>query len=121
MEKKIAIPINDADTLDAHFGHCKFFAFITIKDGVVVAEEKIVPPPHEPGLLPQWMAEHNATDVIAGGMGRKAIDLLNQNNIDVYVGAPQLTIKEITEGYINNTLSYTTNYCNHDENHTCAH
>jgi predicted Fe-Mo cluster-binding NifX family protein len=32
MIKTIAIPVNEQGILDAHFGHCKFFMLIRIKD-----------------------------------------------------------------------------------------
>ncbi|MCK7542001.1 MAG: hypothetical protein MZV63_69485 [Marinilabiliales bacterium] len=37
------------------------------------------PRPHEPGLLPGWLAEKGVTDVIAGGMGQRAIGLFNSH------------------------------------------
>ncbi|WP_282038309.1 NifB/NifX family molybdenum-iron cluster-binding protein [Saccharicrinis aurantiacus] len=119
MTKKIAIPINEAGVLDAHFGHCKFFAFITVKNGNIKSEDKLVPPPHEPGVLPQWIAENGASDVICGGMGRKAIDILNNKQVNVFVGAPQEDTKTLVESFLNNTLTFTANYCNHKEGHTC--
>lgn len=113
MEKVIAIPVNDNDVLDSHFGHCKFFALVTVKDGEIVSEEKIVPPPHEPGVLPKFLAEKGVTDIIAGGMGQKAIQLFQANNVNAFVGAPQLSIKELIEGFIKETLNFTANYCDH--------
>nr|WP_321452781.1 NifB/NifX family molybdenum-iron cluster-binding protein [uncultured Carboxylicivirga sp.] len=113
MEKRIAIPVNGDDVLDTHFGHCKFFMLIDVKDDKVIAKEKVVPPPHEPGLLPKWLSEKEVTEIIAGGIGQKAIQLLNQNNINVLVGAPNLESDEIIAGYLNNTLSLNVNNCSH--------
>lgn len=113
MEMKIAVPVNENGLLDGHFGHCKFFALLDVKDGKIVAEDKIVPPPHEPGLLPKWLAERNVTDIIAGGMGQKAIQLFKQNKVNVFVGAPQLSATELIEGHLNESLSFTANYCDH--------
>ncbi len=111
--KKIAVPIDNNEILDAHFGHCKSILLINIQDNKVVSEEKVVPPPHEPGLLPRWLAEKGVTDIIAGGMGQKAIQIFNQNNVNVFVGAPKLQAAEIIKGYIENTLTFTANYCDH--------
>ena len=66
MKRKIAIPVNAEGILDGHFGHCSFFVLIDVDGKEIIAEEKIVPPPHEPGLLPRWLAERNVTDIIAG-------------------------------------------------------
>ena len=87
MKKKIAIPLEDG-ILCSHFGHCQQFAIIDAETITITGETLITPPPHEPGLLPGWLAEKGVTDVIAGGMGQRAIDLFNQQNINVFVGAP---------------------------------
>jgi len=119
MKKKIAIPVDNSGILDGHFGHCKFFAIVTVENDEIKSEEKIVPPPHEPGLLPTWLAEKGVTDIIAGGMGQKAIQLFNTKGVNAFVGAPKVASKELVKGHLNNTLNLTSNYCNHDENHEC--
>ena len=70
-------------------------------------------PPHQPGLLPPWLAERGANDIIAGGMGQRAIDLFNERGINVFVGAPALTPEELVTGFLNETLSFSANYCDH--------
>ena len=122
MKRIIAIPVDASGVLDGHFGHSKFFSVITTLNGEVLSEDKIVPPPHEPGLLPAWLADRGITDVIAGALGQKAIELFNKKNVNVFVGAPQLTAGELIKGYFNNSLMLTANYCNHDHNngnHVC--
>lgn len=113
MKKKIAIPVDDNGILDAHFGHCKYFIFINVEGSEIISEEKVVPPPHEPGLLPKWLADKGATDIVAGGMGQKAIQLFNQFGVNAFVGAPKLTAKELVEGFIKEEISFTANYCDH--------
>ncbi|MCW3807596.1 NifB/NifX family molybdenum-iron cluster-binding protein [Plebeiibacterium marinum] len=113
MEKKIAVPVNEAGVLDSHFGHCKFFAMVTVLDGEIVNEERIVPPPHEPGVLPKFLAEKGVTDIIAGGMGQKAIQLFQSNGVNAFVGAPQVALKELVDGFLKGSLSFTANYCDH--------
>ena len=113
MNKKIAVPVNESGVLDSHFGHCKFFALLSVSDGKIISVEIVTPPPHEPGLLPRWLAERGVTDIIAGGMGQKAIQIFNQNGVNAFVGAPQLSAKELAEGLLNETLSFSNNYCDH--------
>lgn len=113
MNKKIAVPVDENGILDGHFGHCKFFEIFTTKDNIIVSSEKIVPPPHEPGLLPKWLAEKGATDILAGGMGHKAIQIFNANNVNVFVGAPQLPAIELANGFITRSIEFTANYCDH--------
>lgn len=77
-----------------------------------------------PGLYPKWVAQFEVTDVIAGGMGQQAIMLFNEQNINVFVGAPVKTAKELVTDFLGNKLNLGANYCNHDENHdhgNCQH
>nr|WP_319570610.1 NifB/NifX family molybdenum-iron cluster-binding protein [uncultured Draconibacterium sp.] len=113
MNKKIAVPVDENGILDGHFGHCKYFALLDVEDTTIVNEERLTPPPHEPGVLPKWLAEKGVTDVLAGGMGHKAIQIFNYNNVNVFVGAPQLSAGELVQGYLNETIEFTANYCDH--------
>lgn len=113
MDKKIAIPVNEDGILDAHFGHCKFFNLFDIKGDAIVAEDKVTPPAHEPGVLPKWLAEQGVTDVLAGGMGHKAIEIFKYNNVNVFVGAPKLQASEIANGFLTKSIEFTANYCDH--------
>lgn len=113
MSKKIAVPVDENNVLDGHFGHCKFFAIYSEENGEVKLLDRLVPPPHEPGLLPKWVAEKGTTDIIAGGMGQKAIQLFNQRGVNVFVGAPQVSGEELVKGYLNGSLTFTANYCDH--------
>jgi len=112
MKKKIAVPTS-CGVLDAHFGHCKQFAMVEVEDNVIKEVSFLDAPPHQPGLLPPWLAERGATDIIAGGMGQHAIQLFNQHGVNVFVGAPKLTPDELVDGYLKETLSFSTNYCDH--------
>jgi len=113
MNKKIAIPVDENGILDSHFGHCKFFALLDIKDNTIVSEEMVNPPPHEPGVLPKWLAGKGVTDVLAGGMGHKAIKVFNYNDVNVFVGAPKLAAQELAKGFLEKSIEFTANYCDH--------
>ena len=112
MKKFFAIPVTNG-VLDAHFGHCSHFAFIEVIDNKIISEKILDAPPHQPGLLPPWVAKNGATDVIAGGMGQQAINIFNQHKVNVFVGAPALTTKELVEGFLDESLSFNANYCDH--------
>jgi len=112
MKKKIAVPTSDG-VLDAHFGHCRQFALVDVENNEIKAVSYMDAPPHQPGLLPPWLAERGATDIIAGGMGQRAIQLFNQQGVNVFVGAPQLTPEELVEGFMKDTLTFSANYCDH--------
>lgn len=112
MKKRIAIPLENG-ILCSHFGHCEQFAIVDADSSTISAESLITPPPHEPGLLPGWLSEKGVTDVIAGGMGQRAIDLFKQQNINVFVGAQIKSPKELAADLLNNTLRAGANYCDH--------
>ena len=122
MTKKIAIPMENG-TICPHFGHCEYFAIVTVQNNQISEIIEKIPPAHEPGLYPRWIASFGVTDVIAGGMGQKAIDLFNQQNINAFVGSPIKGAKEIIEDFLAGKLSLNANYCNHDDQHehNCQH
>ena len=104
MNKKIAIPVENG-ILCAHFGHCEKFAIIEVVNGEITEMKELTPPEHVPGLYPRWVGEFGVTDVIAGGMGQKAITLFNQENINVFVGAPANSAKELVTDFLSNKLT----------------
>lgn len=122
MNKKIALPL-ESGVLCAHFGHCQQFAIVDVQNGVIANIKTHTPPEHVPGVYPRWVAQFGVTDVIAGGMGQKAIDLFHEQKINVFIGAPLIDAKEIVTQFIDDKLQLSANYCNHDENHShgCSH
>lgn len=111
---KIAIPTANGQ-LCMHFGHCDQFAFVTVdpEAGSVIGTELLTPPPHEPGVLPKWVADNGGNLVIAGGMGQRAQQLFNQNNVQVVVGALVDSPENLAVAYMNNTLQTGQNTCDH--------
>ena len=109
---KFAIPLADGK-LTAHFGHCQEFAIIEVEENEITKKETLVPPPHEPGVLPSWLHSLGANVIIAGGMGGRAIDLFKQNDINVIIGAPASEPEELVRSYLNNTLATGANVCDH--------
>jgi predicted Fe-Mo cluster-binding NifX family protein len=109
---KFAIPLAEGK-LTAHFGHCQEFALVDVEDNEIKNKENLVPPPHEPGVLPKWLHDLGTNVIIAGGMGGRALDLFAQNDIKVVVGAPSLTPEELVRQYLDNTLEAGANVCDH--------
>lgn len=112
MIRTIAVPISHG-VLDGHFGHCHQFAMVKVEENEIKEIRYLDSPPHQPGLLPRWLAERGATDVIAGGMGQRAINLFNERGVNVFVGAPSLTAEELVKGFLNESLTFAANYCDH--------
>lgn len=121
MNKKIAIPVDGNGILDAHFGHCMFFEIFETADKKIVNQAKLTPPPHEPGVLPKWLVNEGVTDVITGGIGDKAIKILNHFQVNVHKGAPTLYSNSLVESFLDETLELSANNCNHDHHHNDHH
>jgi len=111
---KIAIPVTYGQ-LSAHFGHCEQFALVEVDPSSqeVRATDHVVPPPHEPGVLPCWLHEQGVDVIIAGGMGQRAQQLFIQNGIKVIVGARCRPVAETVADYLNGTLESGENLCDH--------
>ena len=109
---KIAIPTVDG-LLCPHFGHCQQFAVLDIDPETksVTASEMLTPPPHEPGVLPDWLSQMGCNVIIAGGMGGRAVDMFQQSGIEVVMGAPNGKPEEIVTAYMKNELTTGSNPC----------
>jgi len=110
---KFAVPTYQGK-LCAHFGHCEAFALIDAnKEGTITNETYVTPPPHEPGLLPPWLAQQGVDCVIAGGMGSRAQQLFAQQGIKVITGAQNEDPREAVIQYLKGTLETGANTCDH--------
>jgi predicted Fe-Mo cluster-binding NifX family protein len=111
---RFAIPVADG-RLCPHFGHCQSFALI---DADMEAKEitergEVAAPPHQPGLLPGWLAERGANVIIAGGMGGRAKALFDDQGIEVIVGAPVEKPEELVQAVLTGSLVTGANTCDH--------
>jgi Mrp family chromosome partitioning ATPase/predicted Fe-Mo cluster-binding NifX family protein len=111
---RIAIPLAQG-RLSLHFGHCERFALVDVDTTVkkIVGQKDVDSPPHQPGLLPAWLAEQGAQVIIAGGMGQRAQALFSQKGIEVVVGAGAETPERLVEDYLAGTLEAGENICDH--------
>lgn len=111
---KIAIPLAGGK-LAMHFGHCEQFALIDVEpsEKKTIKREDVTPPPHEPGLLPLWLAERGVSMIIAGGMGQRAQSLFAEQGIQVAVGVPAETPEKLVGDYLAGTLQTGENLCDH--------
>jgi predicted Fe-Mo cluster-binding NifX family protein len=111
---RIAIPLVDGK-LTMHFGHCERFALLDVDPATkkILKREDVEAPPHQPGLLPPWLAQRGANMIIAGGMGQRAQGLFTEHGIQVIVGAPALTPERLVNDYLSGTLQSGENICDH--------
>ena len=112
MKKIFAIPTINGE-LTQHFGHCEKFAIVETEDNKIIKEEFVVPPLHQPGVYPKYLADRGVHVIIAGGMGQKAQELFAMNNIEVYVGITADSPQKLVQYYLDEQLEAGDNLCDH--------
>jgi predicted Fe-Mo cluster-binding NifX family protein len=119
---KIAVPLQNGK-VSGHFGHPDFFALLSVDSSSkeVVDETLRTPPPHEPGRLPLWLAEQGVDVVLAGGIGHRAVALLESRGIEVQTGVPLLSTSEVVRLWLDGKLEPGDNTCDHTTaGHRCG-
>jgi predicted Fe-Mo cluster-binding NifX family protein len=111
---KIAIPMAEGQ-LAIHFGHCQSFALLDVDVNTkkIIQRQDIPAPPHQPGLLPPWLAQRGVNLVIAGGMGARAIDLMVQQGVQVVLGAVPDVPEKVVMDHLMGVLQTGANPCDH--------
>jgi ATP-binding protein involved in chromosome partitioning len=117
---KIAVPTENG-VLCPHFGHCRSFAILEVdtEKKEIMNSETLIPPQHEPGVLPLWLSRMGCNLVIVGGMGGRAMSIFGDNGIGVICGAPAQPPEDIVAAYLNGELITGGNVC--DEQHSSGH
>ena len=83
---KIAVACMETQVA-GHFGHCENFRIFDADQGTIQAEISVPNPGHMPGFSPDFLGDMGVNAIIAGGMGGGAVEIFNQRNIEVIVGA----------------------------------
>ncbi len=111
---KCAVPVSGG-IVSAHFGHCEQFALIDVDEAKkqILKKELVNSPGHEPGLLPQWLAEKGVSLVITGGIGSRAQGLFQQNKIGVITGIMESDSEKAVLSHLNGILATGANICDH--------
>ena len=95
------------------FAQFSSFKVFKIEDKKVIEEDIIDSiQNHKPGDLPNLLKEHDIDVIIADGIGKKAIEIFNQFNINVIFGI-QGSIKEALDNFMNGKLESKGNVCSH--------
>ncbi|HHX77374.1 MAG TPA: ATPase [Firmicutes bacterium] len=110
----IALPLT-GDQLSQHFGHCERFAFYEVdpKKKKINSVKYLVPPPHEPGILPPWIKKQGASLVITAGIGMRAQGLFEAAGVKVITGAPAQNPSDVVNSFLDNSLETGHNTCDH--------
>jgi len=84
---RIALPVSN-NRVAGHFGHPDHFLIFDVDAQGNGPVSRLMPPPHEHGVIPRWVIEHRAEVVIADRMGDEARQLLEEAGVRVFTGAP---------------------------------
>ena len=116
---RVALAV-DGKNVTEHFGHCEKFVVFTIENQTIVNQEDIQNPPHQKGLLPKFLKEHNIDVVLVGNMGQMAVELIKQLGIEALRGVSG-SIEDVIKSYLEGTLETVDKQCNHQhgEGHNC--
>ena len=111
---RYAVPVSGGAT-SAHFGHSEQFALFDVDDASrqITGKELIPSPGHQPGFLPEWLAEQGVSVVIASGMGSRAQGLFRQNRIEVVIGVLEDDPENAVLSYLDGKLATGDNICGH--------
>jgi ATP-binding protein involved in chromosome partitioning len=111
---RYAVPVSGG-VLSLHFGHCEQFALIDVDEErkEILSKELVPSPGHQPGLLPEWLAEQGVSVVIASGMGSRAQSLFQQSRIGVIIGVVESDPEKAVLSYLNGKLATGDNICDH--------
>jgi predicted Fe-Mo cluster-binding NifX family protein len=117
---KVAIPVYEG-LLSPHFGHCSEFHLFDcdIETREIYGFESIPAPPHQPGLLPRWLKERGVDVLLGGGMGHRAIQLMDKMGINVITGLNPDKPEQVVEAYLQGDIQPGNNLCSHGPDHTC--
>lgn len=113
--KKIALPARNGQ-IDDHFGHCEFYAVLTIGDDNKIIEYETIPSPQGCGCksdIAFRLQEKGVTLMLAGNMGEGALRKLASCNIEVIRGCsgPILTV---AADYLSGKIKDSGESCRHD-------
>ncbi len=116
---KIAVSCNGSQ-IWAHFGHCENFMIYETENGLIKSESSVPNPGHRPGFLPNFLADMGVEVIISGGMGGGAVDIFNERNVEVILGA-QGEARSAVEAYLRGELKSSGSVCHeHEHAHNCG-
>jgi len=117
---RVALPVLDG-SFCAHFGGADRFALVDIDDRsrTVTSTRLEAPPPHEHGVFPTWLRSQGVTTVLAGGMGPRAVQMLEDFGIEVVLGIDGRDVGDLVAGYLKGELRSSGSSCSSAGTHGC--
>ena len=107
---RIAISAENQNGLDSpvspHFGRCPCYILVDVEGREVTAVTAVDNPyygKHAPGQVPGFIHSQGADVMLAGGMGRRAVNFFQQYGIEAVTGASG-TVQQALQSYLGGDL-----------------
>ncbi|MGV9206026.1 MAG: NifB/NifX family molybdenum-iron cluster-binding protein [Promethearchaeia archaeon] len=102
MNKLIGIPANGpklSDDISQHFGHCKYFVIVEIKDGNQYQKKSAIQNKGHSGCMEPVlnMNKRKVTDMIVGGIGGRPYMGFQRVGINIFQGEDASIEKNVEE------------------------
>lgn len=110
---KIAVAA-EGQNVSEHFGHCEGFMIFETTEAGIMGTTMVESPEHQPGLLPNFLADMGVQVIIAGGMGAGAVNIFNEKKIQVITGASGDACQSV-ESYLAGKLASDVSICEKHE------
>lgn len=126
--KKIAVPITSNNEIEYHFGRCKFYEIYTLSNTNEIVEVQSLESDGGCGCkstIANVLTNHGVTYMLAGNIGNKAMNTLNDAGITVIRGCSgnsSAVILQFVKGEIADGGSSCLVHKEHrSEGHKCNH
>jgi len=123
---KVAVPTR-GNVVDDHFGHCEMYTIFTTDENSKIIKTEILPSPQGCGCksnIAYDLREIGVSVMLAGNMGGGALNVLNNQGIDVVRGCFG-DVKSVAEDYLKGQISDSGEGCHHHDHegagHVCNH
>jgi ATP-binding protein involved in chromosome partitioning len=118
---RIALPLVNGQ-FSTHFGGADQFGLFECDDATrtITGRTIAAPPPHERGAFPVWLREQGVTAVLVGGMGPRAVQILQRFGIETMLGVDGGDPEQIVRAYLDGTLAATGEGCGGGQLHGCG-
>lgn len=120
---KVAVPTSADNSIDSHFGHCAFFTMYTIDENKSIVNTEVVEAPQQCGCksgIASVLSQKGVSVMLAGNMGPGAVNVLNNNGIEVYRGCSGDAVSVVRE-FIAGQIKDSAESCHGDLGHECGH
>ena len=121
---KIAVPVTKENQIDGHFGHCDSYSVFTITNKKEISDIKSVDSSEGCGCksdIGSLLASDGVTVMLAAGIGGGAVNVLNNNGIEVIRGCAG-DATEMVKLYLSGMVEDKGSSCHkHNEHHDHGH